>query len=138
MYSQRSIDIEESNGDCRYTVYTIVDWDKAEPTVHTGQHQAAGLSFRRRCDTDSLPIVGGPIGFGSMLEPTPQLCFEQAGGLEVVNGTQVREYQYILEKGDAFCGITPEHNVVWFKVIEVDRAGGPMARIKATLWTRRA
>ncbi|MEV3961208.1 hypothetical protein AB0M34_09965 [Nocardia sp. NPDC050193] len=137
VYSHRSIDIEESP-DCPYSTFTVVDWDKDEPTVYPGSHQAPGISFTRGCDTDDVPIIGGPIGFGSVLEPTPQLCFEQADGEDRVTGIEDREYRYILKKGDTYCGVTTKHNVLWLKVIEVDRAGGPMARIEATLWTRRA
>lgn len=79
VYSQQSIDIEESP-DCPYSTFTVVDWDKDEPTVYPGSRQGPGISFTRGCDTDDVPAVGGPIGFGSVLEPTPQLCFEQAGG----------------------------------------------------------
>lgn len=137
VYSQRSTDIEESP-ECPYSTFTVVDWDMDEPTVYPGSHQGPGISFTRGCNTDDVPTVGGPIAFGSVLEPAPHLCFEQAGGEDRVTGIETREYFYILKKGDTYCGITTKHNVLWFKVIEVDRAGGPMARIEATLWTRRA
>ncbi|WP_280402423.1 hypothetical protein [Nocardia carnea] len=134
VYSQRSIDIEESLDACRgYTIRTIVIWDKAEPTVHTGSHQTPDFSFGRRCDGDRYPFVSGTIGVGSVLEPTPQLCFEQAGGENPGTG-----HPYVLREGATFCGITLHNNVLWFEVVEVDIEGGPMARIEATLWTRRA